>query len=109
MVASLKSNAGVVSEPPSAKLTPPKLILEFANSALAIPPSFIETAPDELTLIAQSTGTGASVLSTKTHSNIITAGHVCYGIISAMSNHTTYTLYDFKGRETNAKIRLIST
>ena len=65
---------------------------------------FIETAPDELTQIAQSTGTGASVLSTKTHSNIITAGHVCYGIISAMSNHTTYTLYDFNGRETNAKI-----
>ena len=32
-------NAGVVSEPPSAKLTPPKLILEFANFEFAIEPA----------------------------------------------------------------------
>ena len=54
-MASDKSNAGVVSEPPNATETPPKLMLEFDNLELAIepancvfviPPAFTVTAPE---------------------------------------------------------------
>ena len=43
-------NAGVVSEPPSAKLTPPKLILEFANAELATVPN--DKVPEPSVMIA---------------------------------------------------------
>ena len=38
-MASLKSNAGVASEPPKERLTPPKETVEFANLELAIEPA----------------------------------------------------------------------
>ncbi len=57
---------------------------------------------DELMLVSQSTGTGTSVYSSPTHSNILTAGHVCIDMMNELSSVSTFTVLDFFGKSVEA-------
>ena len=94
------NKSGFIENAFSAKSSPvPKESVYFI-----VKKSFVQIENDELELLAQSTGSGASVLSRKTHSNILTAGHVCIDMFNILASAVTYTLYDYKGQAAEATI-----
>ena len=70
---------------------------------LIVKKDFVSMGEDELLLISQSTGTGTSVYSSPTHSNILTAGHVCIDMLTEISTVSTFTVLDFHGKSIEAQ------
>lgn len=66
--------------------------------------NFAQVEEGEMVLLSTSTGSGSSVFSSSTHSNILTAGHVCVDMISFISSATSYTTFDHAGKSAKAEV-----